>query len=251
MILAAGRGERMRPLTDNCPKPLLKVAGVPLIEHHIVKLAAAGFKDIIINHAWLGHKIEEYLGNGERWDVTITYSREGSNALETAGGIIKALPMLCELGDRFLVINGDIYTHYDFSKVHSLLIDKPALGALSINKETPETLAHLWLVPNPQHNVKGDFELNEQLVSVITGSSLIDNVSSTTTYTFSGIALYHKDFFKHNELIEGINKIRPLGPLLRTFAALGKISGEVLNEKWVDVGTPERLNILNREERNS
>lgn len=235
MILAAGRGERMRPLTDYSPKPLLKVGGIPLIEHHIIKLALAGFKDIIINHAWLGHKIEEYLGNGERWGVTITYSREGDNALETAGGIIKALPVLCESDDTFLVVNGDIYTDYSFVKKVQLL---------------PNTLAHLLLVPNPEHNVSGDFELHDSLISVIpeplgiVSALSVDEKSSHTTYTFSGIAVYHKTFFAsfNTDFL-----IQPLGPLLKKFAGLSLLSGEVLNDKWVDVGTPERLKKLNEE----
>ena len=228
MILAAGRGERMRPLTDHCPKPLLKVAGIPLIEHHITKLAAAGFKHIVINHAWLGQKIEEALGHGDRWGVEISYSREGDQALETAGGIIKALPILGENDDCFLVVNGDVYSDYAFTQKVEL---------------SPDVLAHLWLVPNPEHNLKGDFELNGSLVSPIDGSK------EASSYTFSGIAVYHKRFFEQEKLLNRSSGIAPLGPLLRSFSALNKISGEVLTDKWVDVGTPERLRSLNEDVR--
>lgn len=229
MILAAGRGERMRPLTDHCPKPLLKVAGIPLIEYHITKLAAAGFKEIVINHAWLGQKIEQTLGCGERWGVDITYSREGEQALETAGGIIKALPILCENEDYFLVVNGDVYTDHMFTQNISL---------------PSGVLAHLWLVANPEHNLKGDFELNGSWVSPI------DSSKGESGYTFSGIAVYHQSFFEQKERLSGSSKVAPLGPLLRSFAARNKISGEMLSKRWVDVGTPERLQALNEEVRN-
>lgn len=223
MILAAGRGERMRPLTDNCPKPLLKAGGIPLIEYHIQKLAKVGITDIVINHAWMGNKLVEYCGDGSRWQVNITYSDESQGALETAGGIMKALPLLCDKQDDFLVINGDIYSDY-------ILENLPTL---------PEgVLAYLWLVNNPEHNIDGDFKLAGRYVKNI------ENDKSATSYTFSGIALYKKAFFQPNkQSLDVINK-QALGPLLKVFADKHCVMGEVLKTYWVDVGTPARLHDL-------
>jgi len=222
MILAAGRGERMRPLTDCCPKPMLTVMGKPLIEYHIIKLAQAGIKDIVINIAWLGEQIENYFQDGSKWGVTINYSVESDGALETAGGIIKALPILSTANNSpFLVVNGDVFTDFNFD-------DLPELSS--------NVLAHLWLVKNPEHNVNGDFSLERDLVH---------NPNLTTeqlAYTYSGIGLYRASFF---DLQKG-NNVLALGPLLREKADCNKVSGQLLVDHWTDVGTPERLVQLNK-----
>ena len=230
MIFAAGRGERMRPLTDICPKPLLKVAGIPLIEHHIRKLASAGITDIVINHAWLGEQIEQYLGDGSQWQVNIVYSPEPGGALETAGGIINALPLLAGRDGgkgTFVVVNADIYTGFDFT-------DLPILSE--------DCLAHLWLVENPQHNSNGDFSLIDRgnLPSLL--SNLITGNNNQKNYTFSGIGLYRYSFF-YQQLSD--NDILPLAPLLKQAADQGKITASVLSSQWTDVGTPDRLEQLN------
>lgn len=209
MLLAAGRGERMRPLTDTTPKPLLPVAGKPLIVHHLEELASAGFCQLVINHAWLGEQIEQTLGDGSRWNLQIRYSAE-EEALETGGGIYKALPML---SDPFVVINGDVFAGVDFA-------------ALSIGDED---LAHLLLVENPQHNPAGDFQLSDGRVSQ----------SGTSKLTYSGIGIYRKALF--DGCLAG--KF-PLAPLLRTAMKRHRVSGELLNGEWIDVGTPQRLQRL-------
>jgi MurNAc alpha-1-phosphate uridylyltransferase len=212
MILAAGLGTRMRPLTDTTPKPLLKVGGMPLIVWHIERLAHDGFTDIVINIAHLGYKIPEALGDGSEWGVNITYSDEQEEgALESAGGIVKALPLL---GDEpFMVINGDIWSDYDFQ-------DHRKLGK--------GILAHLVLVPNPEHNPEGDFSL--------VGNRVIDAKS----YTFSGIGYYSPKLF------EGIPYGKSaLAPLLRAAMKEGKVTGELYEGEWLDIGTPERLSLLN------
>lgn len=239
MILAAGRGERMRPLTDVYPKPMLKVAGIPLIEHHIVNLAKAGITDIVINHAWLGHKIEDYLKDGSQWGVSIAYSRETEGALETAGGIIKALPLLLssnesknesgnesDINTPFLVVNGDVYTDFDFSEVPT---------------DLPDGLANIWLVANPEHNDKGDFCLVDNNVSNLSMQETYEE--TIPSFTFSGIGLYRSEFFTSQDN----DKILPLGPLLRHYANENKVSGRIMNNTWTDVGTPERLNELNKQ----
>ncbi|MGD8408453.1 MAG: nucleotidyltransferase family protein [Thiohalophilus sp.] len=212
MILAAGRGERMRPLTDQTPKPLLQVGGKALIEYHIESLAAAGIQEIVINHAWLGEKIESALGNGDRFGVSLSYSAEG-NALETAGGIIRALPLL---GDVFIALNADIWTDYP-------------LGELP---DSPEGLAHLVMVDNPPHHPQGDFVLQNGHLNIDAGARL----------TFSGIGVYRTEMFAG--LADGI---RPLGPLLREAMQAGKVSGEHYHGQWMDVGTPQRLDELDRQ----
>ena len=212
MILAAGRGERMRPLTDVHPKPLLKVAGKTLIEYHLEHLASAGFRDIVINTAWLGEQIPAYLGDGSRWGVHLQYSHEGWPALETGGGIFKALPLL---GDEpFLVVNGDTWTDWR--------VTSPVLPPMW--RDT--TLAHLVLVPNPQHNRKGDFALQGDLIAE----------SGEPMYTFSGIGFYHPQLFKGCSA--GAFK---LAPMLYNAARAQQVSGEVHQGKWFDIGTPERL----------
>lgn len=211
MILAAGRGERLRPLTDKIPKPLIKVAGKSLIEYHLQNLSAAGFMDIVINTAWLADKIHQQLGNGEDYGVSIQYSDEGE-ALETAGGIINALPLL---GDEpFLVVNGDIWCDFDFS----------TLPALSSNYQ-----AHLVLVNNPEHNPDGDFALHNNLIKN-TGSPM---------YTFSGIGLYCAAFFAE----QGSGAL-PLAPIIRSKCETDLISGQYYNGEWTDVGSIERLQAL-------
>ena len=213
MILAAGRGERLRPLTDSTPKPLLKVGDKSLIEYHLYKLAQAGIKEVIINTAWLGEQIQQALGNGEKYNLNIHYSDEGEQALETAGGIIKALPLL---GDKpFLIINGDIFTDYDFKQLTNLKLEGDA---------------HLIMVENPEHNTKGDFALDNGWLKN-TGDSL---------YTYSGIGIYTKQFFAGYP--EGITA---LAPILKEKIAQQKVSGELYKNAWTDVGTKERLQQLN------
>lgn len=209
MILAAGKGERMRPLTLTTPKPLVRAGGVPLIEYHLRALAAAGFTDIVINHAWLGQQIEDYLGDGSRYGVSIQYSPEGE-PLETGGGIFRALPLLGD--ETFVVVNGDIWTDYDFSMLH-----QPMVG-----------LAHLVLANNPAHHPGGDFQLIDGQVR--------DAQPDGATLTYSGIAVLHPRLFEG--CTAGAFK---LAPLLRAAMAIGKVSGERLNGQWVDVGTHERL----------
>lgn len=207
MILAAGKGERMRPLTLTTPKPLIPVAGVPLIEYHLRALARAGITEVVINHAWLGEKIEAHLADGERFGVQITYSKE-SQPLETGGGIYKALPLL---GDEpFIVVNGDIFTDYDFS-----LLQQPLEG-----------LAHLVLINNPDHHLEGDFSLQEGRVLS----------PEAETFTYSGIAVLHPELFADCQA--GAFK---LAPMLRQAIAQNRVSGEHFNGVWIDVGTQERL----------
>ena len=220
MILAAGRGERMRPLTDRIPKPLLKAGGKPLIVWHIENLVRAGIREIVINHAHLGGQIEKALGDGRRFGAEIRYSAEAS-ALETAGGIANALPLL---GDSpFAVINGDIYCDYDYAQLHK------RAAALIAKGDT----AHLVLVDNPVHHPKGDFCL--QADRIIPSSNPLQ-----AQLTFSGIGLYSPAMFC------GIQRgsKASLAPLLREQIALGRIGGEHHRGIWVDVGTPERLAAL-------
>jgi MurNAc alpha-1-phosphate uridylyltransferase len=211
MILAAGRGERMRPLTDHTPKPLLEVGGKPLIQYHVEALARAGIADLVVNHAHLGEQIEAFLGNGSRWGLSITYSPEPPGALETGGGIFNALPQLGV--DPFLVINGDIWSDCDLSSL-----------------SCPDgMLAHLILVENPPHNSSGDFHLQDGVVSNDEAERL----------TFSGIGVYSPELFSGCEA-----GIFPLAPLLREAAASGRVSGEQYHGSWIDVGTPQRLEEL-------
>ena len=209
MILAAGKGERMRPLTLTTPKPLIRVGGIPLIEYHLRALAKAGFTGIVINHAWLGQQIEDHLGDGSGFGVSIWFSPEGE-PLETGGGIFRALPLLGD--DAFVVVNGDIWTDYDFSALR-----RPLKG-----------LAHLVLVDNPEHHPNGDFILADGKVH--DGQTPADNL------TYSGIAVLHPRLFEG--CTGGAFK---LAPLLRTAMAEGRVSGEHLKGHWVDVGTHERL----------
>ena len=213
MILAAGRGERMRPLTDTTPKPLLRVRGKPLIERHVERLAAAGIGSIVINLAWLGSMIRDALGDGARFGVTLHYSDESPRALETAGGIFRALPLLGP--SAFLVVNGDVLTDYPFAQL-TLADDRDA---------------HLVLVPNPPQHPRGDFGLHG-------GAAL---ASAAQQYTFSGIAVYRPELFAgcHDGAF-------PLKPLLVRAMAAGRCAAELYEGLWEDVGTPARLEALNQ-----
>ncbi len=212
MILAAGRGERMRPLTDTTPKPLLKAGGKRLIEYHLEALADAGFHDIVINHAHLGEQIEQVLGDGRRYGVRIAYSAEGQ-ALETGGGIFRALPLLGE--GPFLVINGDVWCDYPYERL--------------LRRDVAH--AHLVLVDNPPQHPQGDFVLEHGKVHDKKGARL----------TFSGIGVYHPQLFAGCEA-----GAFALAPLLRRAMALGLVGGEHYRGRWFDIGTPERLRQLDQ-----
>ena len=216
MILAAGRGERMRPLTDNVPKPLLKIGDKCLIEYHIEALRDAGIRDIVINVAYLGEIIIETIGDGSSYGVSIHYSRE-TDALETGGGIFQALPLLSgDKGDSpFLVVNGDVWSDISFEGL--------------IKKDVQ--CAHLVLVDNPAHNLGGDFCLKDALV----------HSNGEQKLTFSGIGVYHPSFFADCQAGRF-----PLAPLLRQAMDEGRVSGEHFEGHWSDIGTPERLAELNR-----
>lgn len=214
MILAAGRGERMRPLTDDCPKPLLRVGGRPLIEWHLLALARAGVRDVVVNHAWLGERIEQALGDGARWRLRIRYSPEGE-ALETAGGIACALPLL---GDGpFLVLASDVFCDFDYSRAFTIASQMRAA----------DLLAWCVLVDNPAHHAQGDFALRDGRLSV----------SGSPRYTFSGVGVYRAALF------EGLDPDRkaPLAPLLRDCADRGLAGAEFFGGRWIDVGSPQRL----------
>ena len=216
MILAAGRGERMGNLTQNCPKPLLKVKGRSLIDWHLIKLSEAGFKDVVINVAYLSKDIIEFVGDGSKWGLNIFISEE-EQALETAGGIKKAIKYL---GDEpFAVINADIFSDYNYENLKARSLKNNSMG-------------HLVLVNNPPHNLKGDFGIMDN--GILT-------MNSERSLTFSGIAIYDPKFF--SELAEG-NKIK-LAPILEIAINKKCIQGELFEGLWSDVGTPERLNIIN------
>lgn len=216
MLLAAGKGERMLPLTTTTPKPLLKAGGTTLIEHQVHKLKAAGFTEFVINHAWLGAQIEAALGDGGRLGVSIAWSREGE-PLETAGGIVRALPLLGAA--PFVLVNADIWSDFAFNALH---------GALQ-----PGDLAHLVLVPNPAHHPRGDFSLHD--------GRLGNSGGGAQRYTYSGIAVFDPQLFAG--MADGK---APLLPLLQKAIALGRASGELFDGDWIDVGTPERLAALDR-----
>ena len=220
MILAAGRGERMRPLTDHTPKPLLAAGGKPLIVWHLERLAAAGFREIVINHAHLGAQIETALGNGSQWGLRIAYSPEPPGALETAGGIATALPLL---GNQpFLVVNGDIYCDWDFNQARQLA----------------SPFAHLVMVANPVHHTGGDFSLDGERVIY---------ANDEQTLTYAGIGVFSPAFFS------GVTPgtVMKLRPLLDAAIAAGTLSGERYTGRWVDVGTPQRLAELDQELRDA
>lgn len=216
MILAAGRGKRLRPITDSIPKPLVQLCGKPLIEYHIEKLANAGVQKIVINHAWLGDKLEQALGDGLRWNIQIIYSPEPEGGLETAGGIINALPLLGE--NPFLVINGDVYCEMDYTG----LVKQAKEMQLEQNANR---LGHLVLVPSPEHNAKGDFGLDDK-----------QYVTPQGQYTFAGLSILHPNLFMNQEV-----DFIPLAPILRDAMLLQKVSGQVEMALWSDIGTIERL----------
>ncbi|MGA2779850.1 MAG: N-acetylmuramate alpha-1-phosphate uridylyltransferase MurU [Steroidobacteraceae bacterium] len=213
MILAAGRGERMRPLTDTVPKPLLEVRGRPLIEHHVRACASAGIRRIVINLSWLGAQIRDHLGDGQRFGVSIRYSDEAGQPLETAGGIFRALPLLTP--GPFAVVNGDVYTDFPFER---LQIEAGAD-------------AHIVLVPNPPQHHRGDFGLANGLALA----------QSAEQFTFAGIAVYRSSLF------DGCTAgAFPLKPLLLRSMGVRRCAAELYGGLWEDVGTPERLQQLNR-----
>ena len=218
MILAAGRGERMRPLTDTTPKPLLMAGGKSLIAWHLERLAASGFRDVVINHAHLGSQIEAALGNGSAFGLNICYSPEPPGALETAGGIAHALPLLGT--EPFLVVNGDVWCDWDFRRVHAL----------------DDRLAHLVFVDNPPQHAGGDFCLDGETVRY--ASERIG-----PTYTYAGTGVFSPEFF--TEVPAGA--VMKLRPLLDAAIAQRMLTGERHSGRWVDVGTPERLAELDRE----
>lgn len=211
MILAAGRGERLRPLTDTTPKPLIEVGGKRLIEHHLERLATAGFREIVINLSHLGDKIRDTIGNGSGWGLKIRYSAEPPGALGTAGGIKQALPLLGE--SPFAVINGDVFSLYPLARLRAVKCDH----------------AHLVLVPNPAHNPNGDFELQGGYV----------NSDGNERYTFSGISVYHPRFFDSAPV--GSSSVVPI---LQKAMTLKQVTGEFYKGVWHDIGTLERLETL-------
>ena len=224
MILAAGEGQRMRPLTLTTPKPLLCVHGTPLIVHHIRRLVAAGISEIIINTAYLGHHIHAALGDGKAFGASLRYSHEGVTGLETAGGISRALPLLGQ--NPFILVNADIYTDYDYRQL----------------KTPSQTLAHLVLVNNPPQHPKGDFRLEN-----VHETGLVRNLHEPAhgqhpapSLTYSGIARLHPQLF--HDIPPGKH---PLAPILRHAADQGQLSGEHFHGEWHDIGTPERLEALN------
>lgn len=213
MILAAGRGERLRPLTNTVPKGLVQVRGKSLLEHHLSRLQKAGIKSVVINLGWLGEKIVERIGSGTRYGLEVIYSQEGDDVLETGGGIHKALPFLG--GDPFLVLNADIFTDMPVPNV--------AIG--------DNAMAHLVMVPTPAYRDHGDFNLRDGFV----------RNSDDATLTFSGVAIYRPAFFAGCEAGRF-----PLAPLLREAADAGQLSGVLYEGGWADVGTQARLDALNR-----
>ncbi|MEJ2553356.1 MAG: nucleotidyltransferase family protein [Gammaproteobacteria bacterium] len=211
MILAAGRGERMRPLTDATPKPMLRVGGQCLIEYHLHALARADIREVVINLGHLGEQIEARLGDGRRYGLSIRYSQEGDHVLDTGGGILRALPLMGP--DPFIVINGDIFTDFAFGDLLQRSV----------------ALAHVVLVANPAHHPQGEFSLVDGQVGV----------EGAPRYTFSGIGIYRPELF-----VDCAAGVFPLAPLLRRAMLTGQVNGELYEGVWCDVGTPERLNAL-------
>lgn len=217
IILSAGRGERLRPLTDQTPKPLLKVGKYRLIEYTIQSLVRSGINDIVINTAYLSEQFPEVLGDGQQYGANIIYSQEQEGGLETAGGIINALPLLDNT--PFLVVNGDIWTDYPYESLTKLTL-------------TNNRLCHLVLVTNPEHHPEGDFSLSSDLVTL----------NAADKYTFSGIGVYHPDLFLGLDV-----QCLPLKPLLLQAIERQQISGEVYKGDWSDIGTVERLQQLEKQ----
>jgi len=221
MILAAGRGERLRPLTDTTPKPLLDFDGRPLIAHHLEKLAQAGFREVVINLAHQGDMIRDTLGNGSNWGLNIHYSPEPPGALDTGGGIGQALPLLGEA--PFAVINGDVFSQYPLARLRAIKCSH----------------SHLVLVPNPAHNPGGDFGLQGGHVIPETGSPDEQPPGVHQRYTFSGISVYHPRFFH-----PAPGGRYSVVPMLVAAAALRHVTGEIYRGNWHDIGTLERLETL-------
>lgn len=257
LIFAAGKGERMRPLTERTPKPLLEVGGKPLIVWHLEKLAALGVRDVVVNTSWLAEQFPATLGDGSRWGLRLHYSYEGAEPLETGGGMFHALPLLgdtTEANEPFLAVNGDIWTDYDYARL----------------PREPTGLAHLVMVANPDHNARGDFvfkplsprergggEGHSQAQSIDSPATAHPSVGRLVSdgegerLTFAGIGLYRPELFTDWRAIignaAGADETPPrfkLAPLLRAAMARGQVSGELLQGAWTDVGTPERLTQL-------
>ena len=220
MILAAGHGERMRPLTDKTPKAMLEVNGQPLIQYHVENLVQSGIVDIVINHAVFGNQIEDYLGDGNIYGARIVYSPEDDNPLDTAGGIVKALPLLG--GESFVTVNADIWTDFSFLQLFGSSQDRS-------DKDRSNNLAHIILVDNPAHNLQGDFSLS--------GDRVLNE--GATMLTFSGISIFRTEFFE-----DCPSGNASLTPMIRQAAAQGRMTGSHYQGEWRDIGTPERLQAL-------
>jgi MurNAc alpha-1-phosphate uridylyltransferase len=235
MILAAGRGERMRPLTDRLPKPLQPFHGKPLIQWQVERLAAAGFTRLVINHAWLGEQIEAFIGSGERWGVSVQWSREGT-ALGTAGGVATALPLLTE--PAFLVVSADIYTAFDYGRLVDTLHEMGSdhLAAAKWSDPIPPAkwsdpfspIAHLVLVDDPRH--APDFSLQEGRVIPV----------GQTGFTYGNMGIFRREFFAQTPP----GQKAELGPLLHAAVARGAVTGEICTERWINVGTAQDLETL-------
>lgn len=225
MVLAAGRGERMRPLTDHTPKPLLEVQGKKLIDWHIDGLLENGFSQVVVNHAWLGEQVVAHLAQPKRTNLNIQFSKE-LTALETAGGLRQGMGLM-KLDDYFFAINGDVFCpNFPFEKIQGIV--------QKLRDHHPTSLAYLFLVKNPDHNPQGDFQLKGSLVK--------DKDSQGSSLTFSGAGIYHQDLFKSIK----IGEVAKLAPILRQAMNKDQVLGELLSVPWVDVGTPERLAELNK-----
>jgi len=225
MVLAAGRGERMRPLTDHTPKPLLEVQGKKLIDWHIDGLLENGFSQVVVNHAWLGEQVVAHLAQPKRTNLNIQFSKE-LTALETAGGLRQGMSLM-KLDDYFFAINGDVFCpNFPFEKIQGIV--------QKLRDHHPTSLAYLFLVKNPDHNPQGDFQLKGSLVK--------DKDSQGSSLTFSGAGIYHQDLFKSIK----IGEVAKLAPILRQAMNEDQVLGELLSVPWVDVGTPERLAELNK-----
>lgn len=225
MVLAAGRGERMRPLTDHTPKPLLKVQGQSLIDWHLTNLVAHGAQELVINHAWLGEQIVAHVASSKYPQLQIQLSAEPT-ALETAGGLRQGLSLM-KIQDYFFAINGDVFCpEFPFAKIQDIV--------QTLRQSKQQVLAYLFLIQNPSHHPDGDFGLDEGIVT---------DKATSQTYTFSGAGIYHQDLLKGIK-IGGVAK---LAPLLRQAIATQQVMGELLDVLWVDVGTPERLAELNKQ----
>ena len=234
MILAAGFGKRLRPLTEHTPKPLLEVRGKSLIVYHLEALARVGIKEVVINTAWLGEKLEAYLGDGSQYGLSIAWSRE-AKPLETGGGIYRALPLLG--AEPFMLVNGDVWTDYPFEQLLPRQLDEGCL-------------AHLVLVPNPEHNLSGDYcfasgqtiESDEMPSGVLAGPVAVDKQAGRPTFTFSGLSLIHPRLFAACGRAETF----PLRDVLAPAFHRGQVGGELYRGEWCDVGTLERLDALNQ-----